>query len=164
MPTSNSIDTSRVSAILLAYYRILRANRQLPSQRNWSPALLSTLMWTNELEHGIRMLSAKCYAIQVGMGDAESTNLEQELMGRSEDVECSVEYGRALDGTTKYTDGWVLENVEIDRIHTSRNKLVTEPIDFYHSNDREQRVTIQEGDLRYVSLNPGLHLFYVFSF
>ncbi|EAU86094.2 MDN1 midasin family protein [Coprinopsis cinerea okayama7 len=142
-----SIDKSRLSAILLAYYRILRANRQLPSQCNWSPALLSTLMWTNGLEHGIRLLAAKCYAIQVGMGDAESMRLEEEVVGRNDDSECVVEYGSEVDGSTKHMDCWILENAESERVCRTRNKLVTEVVNFYPTDDTEPRVQLEEADL-----------------
>ncbi|KAH6911428.1 P-loop containing nucleoside triphosphate hydrolase protein [Coprinopsis sp. MPI-PUGE-AT-0042] len=147
------IDTSRLSALLLAYYRIIRANRQYPSQCNWSPLLLSQIMWTEDLDRGVRMLAAKCYAIQVGMGDVEAERLEHEVAGSVEVDDCFVHYGQDVDGSAKRMDGWILETVEIERIIQSRNKLASEQIDFYHEEDTEERVRLQESDLSPVLAN-----------
>ncbi|KAJ3554859.1 hypothetical protein NM688_g2884 [Phlebia brevispora] len=124
---SNASDLQR---ILLAYYRLLHANRDLPTSRGWSLTLLSRLMWGRHPDPGVRFLAIQCYALQTGMLEAERTKLEKDIVGDIESTELSIPYGTSLDGTVQVIDGWLLHMTETARLMDARNELLT-PQNYY---------------------------------
>ncbi|CAA7261484.1 unnamed protein product [Cyclocybe aegerita] len=141
-----SIEKTRLQRILLAYYRILSANRQLPDHLQWSLAPLSKLIWTPQLDNGVRLLAIQCYALQSGMGEVERNKMEQEVLGESCRVECQLNYGQDREGTEKMVDGWVLPVVELRRIQEQRNEIATNPIDYF-SEETQQTSSLRLEDL-----------------
>jgi len=123
--------------LLLAYYRILQANRELPSDLLWSLSPLSKLIWTPHLDNGVRLLSIRCYALQSGMGEAEREKLETEVLGEICGVDCQLEYGQNVDGSRKEVDGWIMPVFELRRIKGARNGIVLEPHDYYTVQEDE---------------------------
>jgi midasin len=133
----DSIETPRLHRVLLAYYRILRANRTLPHSLYWPLAPLSKLFFTPHPDTGVRLLAIRCYALQSGMTEVEQEKLEKLVLGEPCGVDCQIGCGQDVDGTSKELDGWLLPVLEVKRITDARNALVTEPHDFY---------TVEEGD------------------
>ncbi|KAF7294417.1 Midasin [Mycena kentingensis (nom. inval.)] len=123
-----SIETRRLQRLLLAYYRILQANRELPGHHLWSLLPLSQLIWATGLDGAVRLLAIRCYALQSGMGEAEREKLENEVFGDAKGVELPLEYAPALDGTPKEVDAWILPFVEVRRVHDLRQRIL-QPLD-----------------------------------
>lgn len=137
-----SDDNSTTARLLLAYYRILQANRQLPGHLLWPLSPLSALFWSPDVENGIRLLAIRCYALQSGMGESEREKLEQELLGERE---CFIEFGQNFDGTLTRVDAWILPIIEMRRIKDAREELATVPQEYYAS---DSEYPLQFQDLR----------------
>ena len=127
-------NVTRLHHLLLAYYRILQANRELPGQLNWSLKPLSQLIWTPYLDNGTRILAIRCYSLQSGMCEEERCKLETEVLGELCGVDCQLYYGQNPDGTTKFVDGWIMPVVELKRVQEERNKIITEPIEYFSTD------------------------------
>jgi midasin len=148
---TESIDTSRLHRLLLAYYRILQANRELPKDLFWSPAPLSKLFWTPHPDTGVRLLAIRCYALQTGMCEAEKEKLETEVLGGRIEVDCHLEYGQEVDGSVKMIDGWVMPMLELKRVTDARNAMVSEPEDYYSAEEGDVTRPIHQSELRQVA-------------
>ncbi|KAF8967136.1 hypothetical protein BDZ97DRAFT_1903538 [Flammula alnicola] len=119
-----SIDVKRLQRLLLAYYRILQANRALPRHLLWSLEPLSKLIWTPHLDNGVRLLAIRCYSLQSGMGEEERCKIEREVLGEPCGVDCQLNYGQGVDGTEKDVDGWIMPVVELKRVQEERDRIV----------------------------------------
>ncbi|KAJ7066736.1 hypothetical protein C8F01DRAFT_1348011 [Mycena amicta] len=117
-----SIETLRLHRLLLAYYRILQANRQLPGDHDWSLLPLSRLMWTPGMDDAVRLLAIRCYALQSGMGEAEREKLEHRVLGGF--TECPLHYGFDRDGSRKEVDAWIMPLVEAQRVQDIRKEIL----------------------------------------
>ncbi|KAJ7432805.1 P-loop containing nucleoside triphosphate hydrolase protein [Mycena galericulata] len=131
MDSPLSVEPPRLQRLLLAYYRILQANRELPRQLLWSLSPLSRLIWTPGMDNGIRFLAIRCYSLQSGMGEAERETLERTVLGERCAVDCPIEYGQNLDGSRKEMDAWVMPVFEVRRIQEMRNAIVENSQNFY---------------------------------
>ena len=140
---------SRLHRVLLAYYRILMANPELPSWLDWPLEPLSRIFWTPHPDLGVRYLAVRCYAMQSGMSEAEREKLETTLIGSMARVECPLEFGLDRHGRTNVIDGWLLPVIETQRIHDSRNAIATDTRDF---STGQGDVSIKPFDLRRVLL------------
>ncbi|KAJ7673557.1 hypothetical protein B0H17DRAFT_1208374 [Mycena rosella] len=125
------IAVPRLQRLLLAYYRILQANRELPRHLLWSLSPLASLMWTPGMDNAVRMIAIRCYALQSGMGEAERETMERAALGDACAVDCPLEYGRNVDGSLREVDGWVMPVVEVQRIQEMRKGIVDNPQTFY---------------------------------
>jgi midasin len=130
-----SIEASLLHRLLLAYYRILQANRPLPHSLYWPLTPLSKLFLTPHPDTGVRLLAIRCYALQSGMGEVDREKLEKQVLGETCGIDCQVECGQDIDGTIKEFDGWLLPVLEIKRITDARNALITDLQDFYSVED-----------------------------
>jgi hypothetical protein len=145
-----SVDTTRLQQLLLAYYRILQANRELPRTLRWSLAPLSNLIYTPHLDNGVRLLAIRCYSLQSGMGEEERSNLEREILGEPCGVDCNLNYGQNVDGSVKEVDGWLLPVLEVRRVQEERESIVSEQLDFYSREGGNDTFLIEKKDLRFV--------------
>ncbi|KAF7309703.1 Midasin [Mycena indigotica] len=118
------IDHTRLQRLLLAYYRILQINRQLPGDLQWSLLPLSRLMWTAELNVAARVLAIRCYALQTGMGEGERENLEHQLLRDAYSLESPLDYGVDLEGRRQEVDVWIMPFVELQRVQERRKDLL----------------------------------------
>ncbi|KAF9533063.1 hypothetical protein CPB83DRAFT_903057 [Crepidotus variabilis] len=142
-----SIDAIRLQRLVLAYYRILQANRELPYHSNWPLVPLSKLMWTPDLHNGVRLLAIRCYSLQSQMGEAERLKIEKEILGEPCGVDCPLNYGQDLNGADIEVDGWIMPVTEVNRIRQERNDIVTKPIDFYSLNQGVSPIPLEESHL-----------------
>ncbi|KAJ7086033.1 midasin nuclear AAA ATPase [Mycena belliarum] len=143
-----SVEVQRLQRLLLAYYRILQANRELPRHLLWSLSPLSYLIWSQGIDNGARLLAIRCYALQSGMGEAERETMERTALGELYRVECPLEYGHHPDGSRRELDAWVLPIFEVQRILEMRSGIVANPQTFYE---------FAEGDeAEPLTLNPRL--------
>lgn len=145
-----SVDTTRLQQLLLAYYRILQANRELPRTLRWTLAPLSNLIYTPHLDNGVRLLAIRCYSLQSGMGEEERCNLEREILGEPCSVDCNLNYGQNVDGSVKEVDGWLLPVLEVRRVQQERESIVSEQLDFYSREGGNDTFLIETKDLRFV--------------
>ena len=136
--------------ILLAYYRILQANRPLPRLLDWPLAPLSQLIWSPHPDNGVRFLAIRCYALQVGMSEGERVKIEKEVLGDVSKVDCPIAYGVSEDGTTRIVDGWVLPVVELERVTHARDALL-DPQEYFFPDD-DSREPIHPAELRCVPI------------
>ncbi|KAJ6530392.1 midasin nuclear AAA ATPase [Mycena vulgaris] len=126
-----SIEVPRLQRLLLAYYRILQANRELPRHLLWSLSPLSCLIWTPGMDNGVRLLAIRCYALQSGMGEAERETMERATLGEVCGVDCPLEYGQNPDGSRSEIDGWVMPVFEVKRIQETRRRIAENSQTFY---------------------------------
>ncbi|KAL0069076.1 AAA ATPase midasin [Marasmius tenuissimus] len=137
-PLENMSDEGvRTHKLLLAYFRILSANRELPSQFLWPLSPLRTLATSSQLDTGTRLLAIRCYALQAGMGELERDEWEKKLVGKDSEVDCPLNYGVDENGNEIETDGWLLPVLEYQRVRDERNALVNEPQAFYDFDGEE---------------------------
>ncbi|KAK0464246.1 midasin nuclear AAA ATPase [Desarmillaria tabescens] len=129
--TSQHLDKHRLHCLLLAYYRILQATRQLPDQLLWSLSHLSAIIWTPTFDSGSRLLAIRCYALQSGMCEAEREKLQQEILGDACGLDCPLEYGQNIDGSIVEVDGWIMPVLEVKRIRDARNHIVIGVQDYF---------------------------------
>ncbi|KAG1843016.1 P-loop containing nucleoside triphosphate hydrolase protein [Suillus subalutaceus] len=140
------IETTRLHRMLLAYYRLLRANRLLPKHLLWDGSLLSKLLFPPHPDTGIRLLAARCYASHVSMAEIERERLITHVLGEFCGVDCPINYGQTIDGTVVETDGWLVPTLEIKRIHDARDAIL-ESSDFYSLDAEDVLEPLSETDL-----------------
>jgi hypothetical protein len=133
-----SIEVPRLQRLLLAYYRILQANRELPRHLLWSLSPLSLLIWTTGIDNGVRLLAIRCYALQSGMGEAERETVERATLGELCVVDCPVEYGHDADGNQREIDAWILPVLEARRIQEMRKDIMENPQTFYEYTEGDE--------------------------
>ncbi|KAJ7625290.1 midasin nuclear AAA ATPase [Mycena polygramma] len=131
LATVESLDVPRQQRLLLAYYRILQVNRELPRHLLWSLSPLSRLIWTPGMDNAVRLLAIRCYSLQSGMGEGERETLERAVLGDLCVADCPLEYGRNADGSLKEMDAWVLPVFEVQRIQEMRAAIAERPQAFY---------------------------------
>ncbi|KAI1794980.1 midasin [Ganoderma leucocontextum] len=135
-----SIPPYPLQRVLLAYYRLLQANRALPRHLGWSLTPLSQIIWGPHPDNGVRFLALRCYALQAGMMEGERVSMEKEVLGEVSNVDCPIAFGVNLDGTLQQVSGWIMPVVELERIAQGRYQLL-EPHDFYiHDNDSSEPI------------------------
>ncbi|TFY83881.1 hypothetical protein EWM64_g134 [Hericium alpestre] len=142
--TPEAIDAPILHRVLLAYYRILQANRELPHHFHWSLSPLSKLFWAPHPDPGVRYLAIRCYASQSGMGEGERDKLEKEIIGLETDVDCPIQYGEDIQATFKSVDGWILPIVESRRIWEKRNSATSDALHYFTADGSIQ---IADSDL-----------------
>ena len=147
---------SRLQRVLLAYYRILMANPELPNWLDWPLEPLSRLIWAPHPDPGVRYLAIRCYAMQSGMSEAEREKLENTLIGSKAHIECPLESGLNLHGQVNVIDGWLLPVIETQRIHDSRNAIATDTRNFFMG---QGDISIKPFDLRHVLLSGDIEPF-----
>ena len=143
------VNTLRLHRLLLAYYRILLANRILPNSLSWPLPALSVLFWTPHPDSGVRLLAIRCYALQSGMSEAEREKLEIDILGPIGVVDCQIAYIDDMDGRTEEIDGWLLPALEGKRILDARNAFLHDDQDYYVL-DGDEPQTISLTDFRQV--------------
>jgi midasin len=141
------VETPRLHHLLLAYYRILQANRELPGFLLWPLLPLSNLFRTHP-DTGVRLLAIRCYALQSDMGEAEKENLETEVLGERFGVDCDLEYGLRDDGSVHVVDGWTMPMTEVQRVTEARNSMIRPGHDYYSAEEGDTARTIHPSELR----------------
>ncbi|EGN98495.1 hypothetical protein SERLA73DRAFT_110025 [Serpula lacrymans var. lacrymans S7.3] len=142
-----TLDSARLHRVLLAYYRLLQANRLLPHHRIWSLSPLSALIWTPHPDTGVRWLAIRCYSLQSGMGEAEREKIETCVLGEICGVDCPITYEQNTDGIVKELDGWLLPTLETKRIIDARNALIEDDQNFYTYEDGDICQPLLDSDL-----------------
>ena len=135
--------------MLLAYYRILVANPELPSWLDWPLEPLSRIFWTPHPDPGVRYLAIRCYALQSGMGELEREKLENTSVGSMAATECPLEFGVDDCGGVITIDGWLLPVIEMQRIYDARSAIAADTRAFSMGQNEK---FIQPFDLRCVLL------------
>ncbi|KAL1950443.1 hypothetical protein VTO73DRAFT_5567 [Trametes versicolor] len=134
----DAADLQPLQRILLAYYRLLQANRTLPRTLGWPLAPLAQLISTPHPDKGVVSLAIRCYALHAGMMEGERVKLEQKAVGDVKDVDCPMQFGVNLDGSVRIIDGWVLPILEVERVSRARDALAD--VQDYYSNDQNNSI------------------------
>ncbi|OBZ68834.1 Midasin [Grifola frondosa] len=129
-----SLDRIRLHCLLLAYYRLLEANRILSRTLSWPLAPLSKLIWTPHPDPGVRLLAIRCYALHAGMMETERVKMEKEAIGDVSEVDCPISYSVDRDGCRQEVDGWLLPVIEAKRVVDSRNALL-DPQEYFGTDE-----------------------------
>ncbi|KAI8971187.1 midasin [Trametes punicea] len=140
------VDPQTIHLTLLAYYRLLQANRTLPHTLGWSLTPLSHLISASHLDKGMKLLAIKCYALQAGMLEGERVKLEGKVIGDVKEVDCPIQYAVNLDGTVREVDGWVLPILEMERVSRARDALVYDQ-GFYAIDESDSSEPIHPAEL-----------------
>ena len=117
------LDATRLHDLLLAYYRLLRANRLLPGDLMWPVSHLSTLFTIPHPDSAVRYLAIRCYSLCTGMAEVERVRLEARVLGQPGMTDCPLSYGRNIDGGRITIDGWLMPVLELERIHRGRDSI-----------------------------------------
>ncbi|KAH9179366.1 midasin [Lactarius sanguifluus] len=125
-----AVSPSRLHRLLLAYYRILVANPELPNWLDWPLEPFSGLFWTPHPDAGVRYLAIRCYALQSGMSELEREKLENALVGSMATAECPLEFGADVCERVVTIDGWLLPVIEMQRIYDARSAIVVDTREF----------------------------------
>ncbi|KAI6016225.1 hypothetical protein EDC04DRAFT_2881627 [Pisolithus marmoratus] len=147
----SALDTKRLQRLLLAYYRLLHANRLLPSELLWPASALSALFIskTPHPDSAVRYLAIRCYALHTGMAEVERSKLEREVFGEeveNGEGEFEMAYDSSGSGQEVVVDARVMPVLEMKRIHEVRNAMMT-PSNFYASDEEIMSRRISESDL-----------------
>ncbi|KAG6329770.1 hypothetical protein ID866_9320, partial [Astraeus odoratus] len=145
-PSIETLDAKRLQRLLLAYYRLLHANRLLPSDLLWPVFPLSTLILTPHPDPAVKYMAIRCYALHTGMAEVEREKLEKQVFNNLQDVDFPMCYEERIDGTEAVVDALVVPTLEIKRVHETRNALVAGP-DFYSLEDGDPPQHISISDL-----------------
>ncbi|CAL1712480.1 unnamed protein product [Somion occarium] len=162
----SSISASLLHRILLAYYRILQASRELPRYLIWPLKPLSKLIWTPHPDPGVRFLAIRCYALHSGMMEGERVKMEKEVIGDVAEVDCPIEYSvkfdeeEGLEGKREAVDGWIMPAIEVERVVNARNKHL-EPVDYYSAEESDSVEPIHPAELSQNTVN--IHGVLIFS-
>jgi midasin len=148
-PSLGSVDALKLHRVLLAYYRILHANEDLPRLRSWPLEFLSRIIWERHPDAGVRFLAIRCYALQSGMMEGERVKMEEEAVGSVETEECPVFWDAAIDGGRPVVDGWILPMKESKRIADARQALLA-PQKYYTYEEGDSVEPIHPAELRSV--------------
>ncbi|KAI9068715.1 midasin [Trametes sanguinea] len=143
---STGQDSRSAHLTLLAYYRLLHANRTLPHTLGWSLSPLSQLMQIPHCDNGCKLLAVRCYALHAGMIEGDWVKLEKEIVGDVQEVDCPVKYAINLDGTVREVDGWVLPVLEMERISRARDALLDDE-GFYVYEESDSSEPIHPAEL-----------------
>lgn len=139
------LDATRLHALLLAYYRLLRANRLLPSDFLWPTSHLSTLFTTPHPDPAVKFLAIRCYSLYTGMAEVERVQLEARVLGQLGAVDCPLSYSQNIDGSRNTIDGWLMPMLELKRVHHGHNSVAS-GFDFY-SLDGDGPQSLTNSDL-----------------
>ncbi|TDL22264.1 P-loop containing nucleoside triphosphate hydrolase protein [Rickenella mellea] len=146
LTTPSFEDVSLLHRVLLAYYRILRANRFFPYDLYWDLSPLVTLFSTPHSDRGVCWLAIRCYALQSGMGDAEREKLEVQVLGEIGKDDCPVYYGQDIVQNPQTIDGWLLPVIELKRIENAREHILDSQ-DYYTSEESDDLFSLRQEDL-----------------
>ncbi|KAI0693224.1 midasin [Cytidiella melzeri] len=141
-----SVETVQLHRILLAYYRILHANRDLPRLLDWPTSLLSRIVWERHPDPGARFLAIRCYALQSGMMEGERVKMEKEALGEVQDTDCPVFWDTTMAGTRDAIDGWILPIKESERVVEARQALLL-PQKYYEYQEGDSVEPIHPAEL-----------------
>ncbi|KAI0373653.1 midasin [Pilatotrama ljubarskyi] len=143
---TQGVDPQLTQRVLLAYYRLLQANRALPRALGWSLTPLSQVMYAPHSDKGTVLLAIRCYALQAGMMEGERVKLEQQLVGDVKEVDCPVQYSVNSDGSVRAVDGWVLPVLETERISRERDAIL-DANEFYEIDVNDSSEPIHPAEL-----------------
>jgi midasin len=150
VPDVISAPAERLHPILLAYYRILIANRPLPKNLLWPLHHLSSLFRMPHADAGVRWLAIRCYALHTGMSEADREKLENEVVGSIEEIDIPIFYRYSVEGKLEATDGWILPITEIERVTAARDAIASEP---QHYSYLPENQALDSSDLRLATLH-----------
>lgn len=156
LPSLESVNIVRFHQLLLAYYRILQINRELPQHFLWPLAPLARLIESG-LDHGIHFLAIRCYSLQSGMGEAERIKVERSIIGEPFMNDFSIIIEQDLDGMTKKVDGWMLPVIELRRVREEREELTLVEGFYFQEQANEVVASIQDSDLRLTNQVPSYY-------
>ena len=137
--------------VLLAYYRLLQANRPLPDSLCWPIAPLFQLIWGAHFDMGVRFLAIRCYVLQSGMMEAARLEMEKKAVGDVAEVDCNIEFATALDGTPVEVDGWIMPALEVKRVTDARNAHL-EHQNYYTYDQEDSQEPMHPSELRLVGV------------
>ena len=149
VPSVGSVDARTLHRLLLAYYRILHANKEWPRLSRWPLKYLSRIIWEPHPDPGARFLAIRCYALQSGMIEAERKKMEKQAIGDIDDTDCPIEYEAGVDGSRHILDGWTLPAHEAQRVFEARQALLI-PQKYYTYEQGDSVEPIHPAELRYV--------------
>ena len=135
-----SVDVRQMHRTLLAYYRVLRACPKLPHYLMWDLTLLHGLFSTPHSDRGILWLAIRCYALQVGMGEANREEIEKRVLGEIGAEDCSIYSSEDVNGVPVFVDGWILPVTEVLRIQDWRDGILSSEVSFLEEDSMMERI------------------------
>lgn len=145
---ASRLDTVRLQKLLVAYYRILDANPNLPGEVSWPSQPLTNLFQAAHPDAGVRFLAIRCYGLQSGMLEGDRESLERELVGDVAEMEVPILFEELPDGKPKYVEACLFVITESQRIHDLRDNLLDGVDEYYVYEQDEQRHSLDFSQLR----------------
>jgi midasin len=143
-----SLDPHRLQKLLVAYYRVLISNRDLPGQLSWPTTPLETLFRAPHPDPGVIFLAIRCYGLQTGMLEADRNCLETELVGDVADMEIPIIFSEHPTESSTFVEACLFAFTERERINEARELLLQGMNDYYTYEDGVATDNISEVDLR----------------
>jgi midasin len=145
-----SLDSRRLHTLLIAYYRILMANRNLPEELSWSLYHLLAIFQEPHPDAGVRFLAIRCYGLQKRMLEVDRNKLERESVGDVVESDVPILYEVRTDGQETFVEACLFGFQEIQRVTERRNAIVHDADHYYTYEQDEIPETIDPSQLRYV--------------
>ncbi|KAI0338876.1 P-loop containing nucleoside triphosphate hydrolase protein [Trametopsis cervina] len=147
-----SVEATKLHQLLLAYYRLLHANNELPRIYGWPLSLLSRIIWECHPDTGVRFLAIRCYALQSGMVEGERVKMENDAIGKMEEVECPISWDSDVYGNREVVDGWIIPIKETERVFQAQQALLL-PQKYYMYEEGDSVEPIHPAELSPLIVN-----------
>jgi midasin len=145
---ASGLDTIRLQKLLVAYYRILDANPNLPEEASWPLDPLARLFRAAHPNAGVRFLAIRCYGLQSRMLEGDREDLEKELVGEVAEMDVPIFFEELLDGQLKHVEACLFVVTESQRIYVLRNSLLDGTDEYYKRDEDNQTHTPDFSQLR----------------
>jgi midasin len=149
---ASSLDASRLQTLLVAYYRILTANPNLPEQLSWPLHPLLALFRAPHPDAGVRFLAIRCHSLQTRTLEGERDELENELVGHVVEMEVPIRFEELPDGQIMTVEACLFVITEARRVQDARNGLVDGIAELYSYEHGEEVELLDLSQLRFVCL------------
>jgi midasin len=146
---ASGLSAVRLQKLLVAYYRILDANPNLPNEASWPLHPFTTLFRAAHPDAGVRFLAIRCYSLQSRMLEGDREALEKELIGDIAKMEVPILFEELPDRQTKHVEACLFVVTESRRVHDSRNCLLDGVHDYYTYEQDEQKHALDFSQLRF---------------
>ncbi|KAG8937498.1 hypothetical protein FRC00_004779, partial [Tulasnella sp. 408] len=125
-----ALSTVDLHRILLTYYRLIRAEPDIPKLFNWPSKPLLSLLSPPHPDLSVRALAIECYALHESIPDEEKIKTSLELLGPPGEADIPIFCGETVvDGLIqpRQIDGWLLPLLEPLRVSELRARVQLSP-------------------------------------
>jgi midasin len=126
-----SLDPHRLQKLLIVYYRLLIANRDLPSELSCPTTPLETLFRAPHPDPSVMFLAIRCYGLQTEMMEADRNCRETELVGDVADMVIPFIFSEHPTESSTFVEACLFAFTERECINEARELLLQGVKDYY---------------------------------